>query len=114
MSVRQIGCCGAYCQTCRIHNTHCKGCKIGYESGRRDISKARCRIKACCIGKGFITCADCGGFDGCDVVSDFYRKTGYKYVKYRQALEYIRARGYSDFLKVAAQWTHAYGKYPPD
>jgi len=40
-----IGCCGAYCKTCKPFITkNCKGCKIGYEPGGRDLSKAKCKI----------------------------------------------------------------------
>ena len=50
MSIREIGCCGAYCKTCRSYTTgnNCRGCKLGYESGERDINKAKCKIKVCC------------------------------------------------------------------
>ena len=26
----EIGCCGAYCKTCREFEKTCKGCKLGY------------------------------------------------------------------------------------
>ena len=49
MTIREIGCCGAYCKTCRMASTgsQCKGCKLGYEEGQRDINKAKCKIKTC-------------------------------------------------------------------
>jgi len=112
MSVKEIGCCGAYCRTCRAYKTHCKGCKVGYEAGARDISRARCKIKACCVKREHATCADCGEFLVCSVVNGLYGKTGYKYGKYQQALSYVRENGYRAFLKVADKWTNAYGKYP--
>ncbi len=37
---------------------------------------------------------------------------GYKYSKYKQALEFIRAHDYSAFMKAAENWKNAYGKYP--
>ena len=36
---------------------------------------------------------------------------GYKYSKYKQALEYIRTYGHAVFLSAAEHWTNAYGKY---
>jgi hypothetical protein len=35
-SIRFVGCCGAYCKTCKpfIEGT-CKGCKLGYENKER-------------------------------------------------------------------------------
>lgn len=52
MSVVEIGCCGAYCKTCKVYTVKaCKGCKIGYENGERDVAKAKCSIKRCCMEK---------------------------------------------------------------
>lgn len=40
-----IGCCGAYCGTCRaLLDKTCKGCKLGYDDGKRDIRAARCAM----------------------------------------------------------------------
>ena len=36
----EIGCCGAYCGTCREYQKTCKGCKPGYLDGSRDLSRA--------------------------------------------------------------------------
>jgi hypothetical protein len=44
-------------------------------------------------------------------VGEFYRKSGYKYKKYRQAVEYIRENGYECFLEIADRWTGPYGNY---
>ena len=38
--------------------------------------------------------------------------SGYKYGKYKQALEFIRAHGHAAFLNAAEHWTGAYGRYP--
>jgi hypothetical protein len=44
MSALGIGCCGAVCKTCIPYkNNICRGCKIGYEKGERDIKRAKCR-----------------------------------------------------------------------
>lgn len=107
-----VGCCGAYCKTCRaLAEGACKGCKLGYGSGERDIEKAKCRIKVCCFGeKGFETCADCPGYDTCGIIGEFYGKKGYKYKKYRESLEFIRRCGYGKFFESADGWKGAYGK----
>lgn len=112
MSVKEIGCCCAYCRTCRAYETQCKGCKIGYDVGERDISKARCKIKVCCLARALATCADCSEYSACEIVADLYAKSGDKYGKYHQAADYIRGNGYEAFLQVAAHWTNAYGRYP--
>ncbi|MDD4096182.1 MAG: DUF3795 domain-containing protein [Oscillospiraceae bacterium] len=112
MSISEMGCCGAYCGTCRVFREHlCKGCKIGYENGDRDLSKAKCRMKVCCVSKKLRSCADCGDYDTCRILNDFYDKNAYKYKKYKEATEYIRANGYDAFLEIADTWKNAYGKY---
>jgi hypothetical protein len=112
MSELEIGCCGAYCATCKPYLTGvCRGCKIGYPEGRRDIGKAKCKIKICCITRGYISCADCENFSKCRIIQDFYNKRGYKYQKYRQAVEYIIHNGYEKFIAIADHWKNAHGKY---
>lgn len=112
MSVAEIGCCGAYCMTCRSFTEKvCYGCKLGYENRKRDISKAKCKIKVCCIKKVYNTCADCPDYKSCQVVNEFYSKNGDKYRKYNKATEYIRENGYDSFLSIADKWKNAYGKY---
>ena len=108
---RYIGCCGAYCKPCPPYvEGSCKGCKLGYDTGERDISKARCRIKLCCFkDSGFETCAECPEVEACDIAGDFHARRGRKYGKYRQALEFIRKNGYARFIKAAAGWTNACG-----
>ncbi len=107
-----IGCCGACCGTCREFNKTCKGCKPGYLDGSRDLRRAKCRMKKCCLTKGHITCGDCAAYDRCETLQASIGHPGYKYSKYKQALAYIRARGRAAFLKAAEYWTSAYGKYP--
>ena len=112
MSIEELGCCGAYCRTCPgFRDGPCRGCKLGYESGERDLSKARCKIKVCCMTKGFNSCADCSQYNSCDSLQGFYRKNGYKYGKYREATEFIRAKGYAHFIRIAEAWKAQYGKY---
>ena len=111
-SKRYIGCCGAYCKTCKpfIEGT-CKGCKIGFDSGQRDISKAKCKIKLCCFKNNkFVTCADCSKLESCKIIGNWFSKNGYKYRKYKQAIEFIRKNGYTKFIKLANKWKSAYGK----
>ena len=112
MSILEIGCCGAYCKTCpEFKNFRCQGCKIGYENGKREIEKAKCKMKVCCIKKGLHTCADCTAYSTCATIQGFYGKKSYKYKKYQEATLFIRNRGYSTFLEVANTWKNQYGKY---
>lgn len=112
MSMQEIGCCGAYCRTCRAYHAPCAGCTQGYDNGERDIGKARCQIKICCISLGHATCADCPDFGSCSTLGVFHAKNGYKYGKYRQALLFIRERGYEAFVNIADEWSGACGRYP--
>lgn len=112
MSILEIGCCGAYCKTCpEFRNSRCQGCKIDYENGKRDIKKAKCKMKVCCIGKKLNTCADCDRYSVCIIIQIFYAKKNYKYKKYEEATLYIREKGYSNFLEIADSWKNQYGKY---
>jgi hypothetical protein len=112
MTILEIGCCGAYCKTCQEYrNDKCNGCKIGYDDGKRDLKKARCKIKVCCIGKGLQSCADCDAYAACEIIQDFYGKKSYKYRKYEAATQFIREKGYKKFLKVADGWKNQYGKF---
>jgi len=110
--IRYIGCCGAYCKTCRSYVLgSCKGCKIGLDTGERDIRKAKCRIKICCFGDNkFDTCADCSKFELCNLIGSWYVKKGYHGEKYKQSLEYIKKNTYSEFIKLADKWKGASGR----
>ena len=111
-SERFIGCCGAYCKTCKPYiDGFCKGCKLGFDTGKRDINKAKCKIKLCCFrDRHFVTCADCQDLDYCDIIGNWYAKNGYKYKKYKEAIEYIKINGYPKFVQLADNWKGAYGK----
>lgn len=112
-SNRYIGCCGAYCRTCKAFNEgFCKACKIGYDTGERDIVKAKCKIKLCCFGvKKMDTCADCNEIETCQIINIWYGKNGLKYQKYKQAINFIKEHGYPDFICIAEKWKNAFGKY---
>jgi hypothetical protein len=110
--LRFVGCCGAYCKTCKVFiQKFCRGCKLGYTEGDRDINKAKCLMKVCCFKeKKLEFCGDCPDYKQCKIIHDFYNKNGYKYKKYRQSLEFIQNKGYDEFLRLAERWKGAYGK----
>ena len=112
--ITYVGCCGAYCRTCKPYNQgFCKGCKLGYATGARDLSKARCAIKVCCMEHGYESCADCAELTTCETIGSFHVKGGYKYRKYAESIEFIRRHGYEEFMRQADVWTNAYGKLQP-
>jgi hypothetical protein len=111
-SLELLGCCGAYCGPCKalIENA-CKGCKLGYKNGERDIAKARCKIKICCMKNSFNSCADCDKYSSCRIIQELHNKNGYKYKKYKEAILYIRTNGYEKFFEIANKWKMQYGRY---
>ena len=114
MTINEIGCCGAYCKTCRmsISGSHCSGCKLGYDTLERDISKAKCRIKLCCFRDNKLeTCADCACYITCNVIHSFQDKSGTKYRKYKESIEFIKDNGYTEFVRIADKWTGPYGRF---
>lgn len=112
MNEELLGCCGAYCGTCRVMKAKmCRGCKLGYHNGSRDISKAKCKIKICCIKNRFTSCADCKDYSVCEIIQGFHHKKGYKYTKYQEAIQFIRKNGYKKFFRIANTWSMQYGKY---
>lgn len=112
MSKEAIGCCGAYCATCKVFKQKaCKGCKLGYKDCSRDITKVRCAIKKCCLQKKYTSCADCNRYNACETIQSFHNKESYKYKKYKEAVLYIRDHGYQKFLSIAGTWKMQYGKY---
>jgi hypothetical protein len=112
MTELEIGCCGAVCAPCQQYiGKFCAGCKIGYDNGKRDLNKAKCKVKVCCIKNNHATCGDCSSFETCVTIKNWHGKKGYKYSKYKQAIEYIRKNGYKSFIEIAKQWRGPYGKY---
>jgi len=118
MTTNEIGCCGAYCKTCIEEwqkkkypdERTCLGCKLGYESGERDLSKAKCKIKVCCFReRGLETCADCLDYP-CEILDAFWSKKGWKYQQCKKQLEFIRQNGYEEFLAQAENWKGPRGK----
>ena len=51
------------------------------------------------------------GWICCETIQAFIHHPGYKYSKYKQALEFICAHGYIAFMKAAEHWKNACGKY---
>jgi hypothetical protein len=111
MSIVEIGCCGAYCKTCKVlAEGACRGCKLGYDTGERDLSKAKCKAKVCCMTRKYGSCAECPDLAACATMGEFFGKKCYKYGKYRESIEFIRDHGYVAFFEKADGWTGAYGK----
>jgi hypothetical protein len=108
-----IGCCGAYCKTCRsLTREKCKGCKLGFNDGDRNINRTRCNIKKCCFRDNkFETCADCQKLDSCNHMENWYKKEQGKYRSYKKFLDYIKENGYSKFIKTAESWKNWFGEF---
>jgi len=117
MTVKEIGCCGAFCKPCMSWQKKkypdkkvCSGCKLGFESGERDISKAKCKMKVCCfVERKLETCADCPNYP-CEILDAFWSRNGWKYKQYKKQLEFIKQYGYEKYLLSADKWKRATGK----
>jgi hypothetical protein len=117
MSLVELGCCGAYCRTCpALRDKACRGCKLGYDTGERQLAKAKCRIKLCCMGRGYTSCADCAQYETCETIQGFFSNnihTRSRHMRYKHALEFIREHGYDAFFERADQWRIQYGRLKP-
>lgn len=117
MTIREIGCCGAYCKTCIEYQkkkypnqTGCLGCKLGYDIAERALNKAKCEIKICCFKeKNYVTCVDCPNYP-CKILEKHWSKKGWKYQQTKKQLEFIRNNGYENFIKIADNWNGPHGK----
>lgn len=117
MTILEIGCCSAYCKTCIQHQREkypdepsCHRCKLGYNTGARNIDRAKCKIKICCFKeKRLQTCADCSNYP-CKILELFFSKG---LTKYRKQLDFLRNHGYQKFLNNADQWKGPSGKLNP-
>jgi hypothetical protein len=107
-----IACCGAYCKTCKPYiEGHCKGCKLGYEPNKRDINKAKCKIKLCCFRNNkFDTCAECDKFISCKIFNGRFKIGTRNHKKYQEALLFMKNNGYSKFIELADKWKGPNGK----
>ena len=91
--------------------SHCRGCKLGYDTLERDISKAKCKIKLCCFRDHKLeTYADCDSYITCNVIHSFQDKSCMKYRKYKESIEFIKNNGYTEFIRIADNWSGPYGK----
>ena len=112
MAAIHIGCCGAYCKTCRaFRDGHCRGCRLGYDTGQRDLSRAKCRMKLCCMVERHLdTCAECDDFSSCTILQEWYGKASGKYRRYKESAEYVREHGSDRFVEIADGWKDACGR----
>jgi len=107
-----ISCCGFYCKTCNEYaKGFCKGCKLGYDGGERDINKVKCKIKLCCLKeKKLVSCADCDDYNDCEFLSKRFKQGTYSYRKCIQLLEYLNTNGNGSYIKIASEWKSHLGK----
>lgn len=98
----EIGCCGA----CREYRKTCKGCKPGYLDGSRDLSRAKCRMKKCCLARG---CVTCGEYESCGIIQSFLNHPGYKYGKYQRLWQIPRTGPLNEIPPAEHPWMPAGG-----
>ena len=110
--VDYISCCGCYCKTCKAYTSDsCRGCKLGYDTGERDINKAKCRIKLCCFrDKALKTCADCNELNQCKIIPAKFKPGSRDNKKCMESLDFIKCHGYSSYIEKANNWKNHFGK----
>jgi hypothetical protein len=107
--ISYIGCCCFNCKTCKEFTIgNCKGCKLGYIDGKRDINKAKCKTKLCCFKeRKFNTCADCTDYSSCSLIQNRFK--GYQLKKSLGFIEFMKENGYKKYIKYANKWNNYYG-----
>ncbi len=107
-----IACCGCYCKACKAFiDNSCKGCKLGYSTNERDINKAKCKIKICCLKEKKLTsCAECKEFNDCKTFNSKFKIGTRNNKKCIEILNFIKDKGYDEFLLRTKTWTNHTGK----
>lgn len=111
---RPDGCCGVYCGSCGLYQASvvalregrsgeikCLGCKSEVVAEHcRD-----CAIKACALGRGLVSCADCAEYS-CEKTSGFYNSGMALAVVAEKSVHDIREHGRAEWLvRQENRWT---------
>ncbi len=99
-STEHIAACGLYCGACRKYlNGKCPGC-------RQNEKATWCKIRQCCIEKGFHSCADCTmNVKDCKIHNNVIGKIfAFLFNSDRAAcIHYIQINGYKAFAEEMTQ-----------
>lgn len=99
-----ISYCGFYCGACpKFRKGECKGCK-GDEPGCA-LGFTSCRVRPCCTGKGYSSCADCQEYDSvrdCHDYNPVMIRIGQFITRTsrRKGIELIKEKGVAAFLSL--------------
>ena len=63
------------------------------------------------MSNNYASCADCAEYSMCEIIQTLHEHVGYKYGKYKEAIQFIKQNGYFSFLRIANTWKMQYGKY---
>ena len=66
-----VACCGLYCGACGAHRKgKCPGC-------RKNKKATWCKVRSCCLERGYASCAECADFPDpmkCEKFNNFFSK----------------------------------------
>lgn len=98
--VRHIAACGLYCGACRKYlSAKCPGCRANEKA-------TWCKIRSCCLQKGFHTCAECArDVKECKLFSNWMGKLfAFLFDSDRPAcIRYIKRQGEQAFAEEMAR-----------
>jgi hypothetical protein len=93
--------CGADCRNCDQYKRFLEGDASGLVNPEndyrccwlpKDYPRGRdCEIRTCCEDKGIMFCGECGQFEECTRMNEFYAKPGYDELR-RRMLQQIAIR----------------------
>jgi hypothetical protein len=100
---RLIRFCGADCGRCDSYKHFLAGDESGLVNPETDYrccwlpkdypGGRDCPIRACCEEKGILFCGECGQFEGCVRMREFYSQPGYGELRRRMLDETAQQRG---------------------
>src|SRR5512136_1281083 len=94
--------CGSDCRYCDQYKRFLEGDESGLVNPEndyrccwlpKDYPRGRdCEIRTCCEDKGIAFCGQCGQFEGCARMMEFYSKPGYDVLRRRMLEEIAKGR----------------------
>ena len=101
-SIRLIRFCGSDCSACDKYKRFLADDESGLVNPEnnyrccwlpKDYPRGRdCEIRTCCEEKGIAFCGECGQFEGCARMTEFYSKPGYDALRRRMFDEIAQGR----------------------
>lgn len=98
--------CGFYCGACpKYTKGQCSGCRG--DSPTCGAGYKACKVRPCCIGNGYVSCADCNEYKNvrdCKIYNPLLIRFGQFITgtNRRKGIDMIKEKGIDDFVKYMA------------